>query len=305
MTQTRRTFIAGSAVAGAGLMASANVATASVKINQSGKEGVLKLSSQDWPLPGKTLEQELDFLEQNGIEGYEPGGKDLHKKVKTLQSALKGRNIKISAICAGFDGAPCSEFASVRKRSMESMKRILTAAGELESTGLIFVPAFNSQSQAGIPSARFLLVDFLNEIADHAQSAGTRLLLEPLNRHETWYVRTLADAAQICKEIDHPAIRMMGDFYHMGREEPCDYAAFLSARKYMHHVHLASRPNRKQPGYDKNDDFRDGDDFRPGFKALKEIGYQDYCSFECGCEGKKEIEMPKSIAYLKQQWKEA
>ena len=62
---------------------------------------------------------------------------------------------------------------------------------------------------------------------------------------------------------------------------------------------LASRPSRRQPGYDK------GDDFRPGFKALKEIGYRDYCSYECGIEGKKEIEIPKSIAFLKQQWNEA
>jgi len=299
MTQTRRTFLASSTLLGAGMLAGASTAKAAAPLNPSGKPGVLNFSCQEGIIPGKTLTEKLDKMQEWGFVGIEPGGGGLAKRVSEFQEALKGRNIKVSAICAGFRGVPVSEFANQRQEALESMKQILDAAGQLGSTGLIFVPAFNSQSQAGLVAARFMLLDFLHEIADHAQKAGTRMLLEPLNRHETWYVRQLADAAKICQEINHPAVAMMGDFYHMGMEEACEYSAFLSARQYLHHVHLASRPSRKQPGYDANDDFR------PGFRALKEIGYQDYCSFECGIEGKPEVEIPKTMAYLKQQWDEA
>ncbi|MGI6456471.1 MAG: sugar phosphate isomerase/epimerase family protein [bacterium] len=311
MSHTRRTFLASSAVIGAGLAAGAH-AEGGFCLNESGKEGVLRLSCQEGVAPGRSLNEKLDFLEEHGFEGIEPGGGNLHKRVDEFQKALSGRNIKVSAICAGFSGAPVSEFPEQRKRAMETMKVILEAAGALGSTGLIFVPAFNSQSQAGWVSARFLLIDFLQEIASHAEKVKCRLLLEPLNRTETWYVRQLADAAKICQEVNHPSICLMGDFYHMGREEACEYSAFLGARQWLHHVHLASRPHRKQPGYDENDDFR------PGFRALKDIGYQDYCSFECGIEGSakganneetnemnKRIEIPKSVEFLKRQWEEA
>ena len=298
MTTSRRTFLAGSAAVGAGMIA-ALPAGAAFNLNPSGTQGTLKLSCQEWLIPGKTLDEKLDKMEAWGFVGIEPGGKDLHKRVSEFDTALKNRSIRISAICAGFDGVPVSEFANQRRRAMDSMKRILEAAGQLKSTGLIFVPAFNSQSQIGPVAGRFLLVDFLREIADFAQKAGTRMLLEPLNRNETWYIRQLADAARICQEINHPAICMMGDFYHMGLEEPCEYSAFLSCRQYVHHVHLASRPARKQPGFDA------GDDFRPGFKALKEIGYQDYCSYECSIDGKPEEVIPKMVDFIRKQWEEA
>lgn len=291
----RRSFIATAATVGAAMAASSNSASSA----EATKQGELKFSCQEWIIPGKTLEDKIAFMKEHGIVGFEPGGKGLGKHVAQYKNAFKGSDIKTSAICAGFDGALISEKSHVRKQAMDSMKVILDAAGELESTGLIIVPAFNGQTLLSHVGGRYILIDLLGELGEYAVKAGSRILLEPLNRGEAWFLRQLSDAAAICKEVDSPGICLMGDFYHMGIEEPCEYSAFMSARKYVHHVHLASRPNRKQPGYDPNDDFR------PGFKALKEIGYQDYCSFECGIEGKGEVELPKSMEMLRKQWAEA
>lgn len=288
----RRAFLGAAAAGALAAGASAKPASAEAK-------GKLRFACQEWVLPFDTLEQKAEFMKKHGIEGIEPGGKGLAKRVNEFKNAFKGTDLKVSAICAGFDGVLVSEKPDVRQRAMNSMKEILSAAGELGSTGLIIVPAFNGQTQLSEVGARYLLLELLPELGEHAVKAGTRILLEPLNRREAWYLRQLSDAAAICNDVNHEGIKMMGDFYHMGVEEPCDYAAFIACRKHLHHVHLASRPNRKQPGYDANDDFR------PGFRALKEIGYGDFCSFECGIEGKKETEIPKSMAMLRQQWDEA
>ncbi|MEW6237610.1 MAG: sugar phosphate isomerase/epimerase family protein [Candidatus Omnitrophota bacterium] len=300
MSISRRNFIASGAAAGAAMMTGASKASAiEVKgVDKNGK-GVLNLSSQDGVIPGKTLEEKLDKMEKWGFVGVEFWGGKLWERVEQIESALKGRSIRVSAICAGFDGAPAAHEPSERRRAVESIKKILPAAGELGSTGLIIVPAFNSQTSLGVVGARYVFMDIASELGDAAKAAGTRILLEPLNRGESWYLRQLSDAAAICKEANNPGLCMMGDFYHMGVEEPCDYAAFISCRNYVHHVHLASRPHRKQPGYDQ------GDDFRPGFRALKEIGYQDFCSLECGIEGKPDEEIPKAVAFLRQQWEES
>ncbi|MBD3267278.1 TIM barrel protein [bacterium] len=308
----RRTFIASSAAAGAALMATDKSASAKVKINQTGKEGVLNFSFQERIAPIKTdakkdpwgaLNEKLDWMEAHGVVGLEPGGWGLDKRVDEFKKALNNRNIKISAICAGFQGSPCSHEPSERQKAKDTLAVILQAAGELDSVGVIFVPAFNNQTKLSHVGLRYMLLDFCQEMGPVAEKAGCPLLIEPLRRGETWYVRQLSDAARICQEVDHPYIQMMGDFFHMGREEACDYGAFITARDHLRHVHLGSRPTRRQPSYDPNDDYR------PGFQALKEIGYQGYCSYECGITGKnyeeKEKNLITSLNYLRQHWEEA
>lgn len=54
----------------------------------------------------------------------------------------------MSAICAGFKGFILSTDPAIRKECMDTMKEIIAAAGELGSTGVIIVPAFNGQVPA-------------------------------------------------------------------------------------------------------------------------------------------------------------
>ncbi len=259
----------------------------------------LRLSCQEGVAPGKTLAEKLDFLEQLGFEGFEPGGGGLSKRVEELQKALDGRKIRISAICAGFRGVLISDQENSRQEAIDSMKEILTAAGALHSTGLIMVPAFHGQTKLGHEEARRLLVKLLPELGDHAQKAGTRVLLEPLNRRECHFLRQVSDAAAICRDVNNPGVCVMGDFWHMTWEETSDTAAFLSAVKYLHHVHMASRKNRIMPGEDE------GDNYVEGFRGLKAIGYQDFVSFECGCKGDPKKCLTAATKLLREQWEAA
>jgi len=256
----------------------------------------LRLSCQEGIPPGKSLAEKLDFMEGLGFEGLEPGGGGLAKRVEELQKALQGRKIKISAVCAGFKGVLISEQEEVRKTAMDSMKEILTAAGALGSTGMIMVPAFHNQTKLGHQESRELLVRQLAELGDHAHKAGTRVLLEPLNRRECHFLRQVADAAAICRDVNNPGVALMGDFWHMTWEETSDMAAFIAAGKYLHHVHMAGRKDRKMPGE------AEGDNYVDGFKGLKLIGYQDYVSFECGCKGDRAKALPAAVKLLREQW---
>ncbi|MDD3107845.1 MAG: twin-arginine translocation signal domain-containing protein, partial [Alistipes sp.] len=105
----------------------------------------LKISFQEGTAPGETLAERLDFMEAHGIVGLEPQGVNLASRVEEIQNLLKGRKIKVSAICAGFRGFILSEDEAVRKEFDTTMREIIAAAGTLGSTGVIMVPAFNSQ----------------------------------------------------------------------------------------------------------------------------------------------------------------
>ena len=266
------------------------------------KKAELKISFQEGTPPGENLQEKMDYMEKLGVVGFEPGGKGLGGRVKEIKDALNGRNIKVSAICAGFDGFILSTDPAIRKQCMDTMKEIITAAGELESTGVIIVPAFNGQVPV-LPhtmETRDFLCEQFNEMGTFAAQHGTTVIFEPLNRKECFYLRQVADAASICHDINNPGVRCMGDFWHMTAEETSDMGAFISAGDYLQHVHVASRKRRSMPGEDG-----DADNYVDGFKGLKMIGYDKFVSFECGCQGDRETLVPAAVKLLREQWEQA
>lgn len=259
----------------------------------------LKISFQEGTAPRQSLNEKFDYMESLGVVGFEPGGRGLAGRVNEIQQALNGRNIKVSAICAGFGGFILAEDPAVKAEFDSTMREIIAAAGELGSTGVIMVPAFNGQTpcKPHTRETREYLCEQMHELGEFALKHNTTVILEPLNRNEAHYLRQVADAAAICRDSKSTGVKCMGDFWHMS-EETSDYAALLAAGpEYLQHVHIASRGNRKMPGENGEVDY-----YVDGFRALKQMGYDKYVSFECGCNGDKEILVPAAVELLRSQW---
>ena len=303
----RRRFITNSILGAASIAATTSgaslltsCASAEEKIVVPSPE--LRLSFQEGTAPGESLNEKLDYMENLGIVGFEPGGRNLAARVSEFQQALSGRNIKVSAICAGFDGFILAEDPKVKAEFDATMRDIIAAAGELGSTGVIMVPAFNGQKPC-MPhtlETREFLCEQMHELGEYALKHKTTVILEPLNRREAHYLRQVADAAAICRDSKSAGVKCMGDFWHM-QEETSDYAAFLSAGKeYLQHVHVASRGRRIMPGEDG-----DVDNYVEGFRALKQLEYPYYVSFECGTKGDRNQTVKAAVELLRHQWEQA
>ena len=304
MKLDRRNFlkssIAGSAVLVIGGCNS--FASAESKDNSSSENAKLNISFQEGTAPGANLNEKFDFMEEHGVVGFEPHGKPLLERKDEFIESMKGRNIKASAVCAGFDGFILSADPNIRKQCIDSMTQLIIAAGEIESTGVIIVPAFNHQMPV-MPhthETRDFLCEQFDEMGTLAKQHGTTVILEPLNRREAFYLRQVADAASICRDINNPGVTCLGDFWHMTWEETSDYAAFISAGEHLQHVHMASRKRRSMPGEDG-----EADNYVDGFRALKKLGYNKYVSFECGSQGDREVVVPAALKLLRNQWEEA
>ena len=164
------------------------------------------------------------------------------------------------------------------------------------------VPAFNGQKpcRPHTLQTREFLVEQLHELGEYALKCGTTVILEPLNRGEAFYLRQVADAAAICRDSGSAGVKCLGDFWHM-QEETSDYAAFMAAgSEYLQHVHVASRGRRIMPGEDGQ-----ADNYVDGMRALKEIGYDKYISFECGTSGDRAVTVPAAVSLLREQWSKA
>jgi len=263
----------------------------------------LKIGFQEGTLKFDTLNEKLDMMEKLGVVGFEPGGRGLLGRVDEIKQALNGRNIKVSAICAGFRGFMLSEEDGPRNECNETMREIITAAGQLGSTGVIIVPAFNRQLPVmpHTQETRDFLCKWFDELGKFAVENGTTVILEPLNRREAFYLRQVADAASICRDINNPGVTCLGDFWHMTWEETSDLGAFISGGKYIQHVHIASRERRLMPGEDGA-----ADNFVDGFRGLKIIGYDKYISFECGSKAEdRNASAVAAVELIRKQWEEA
>jgi len=198
MSITRRGFLLTSAAAAAGAAVRPN--TVAAEEAKAKPAVVQKLSSQIWIIPGKDLPERLATMEKWGFDAVELPGADnpgagltgILGNEKKYEDAIKKTRLKISAICGGKgtgDGDIVSDVVSKRAGGIESLKQLLTSAGALGSTGVIYVPAFNGGTKLGNQEIRKILVDTLPAVGEHAQKAGTRLILEPLNRKESFFLR--------------------------------------------------------------------------------------------------------------------
>jgi sugar phosphate isomerase/epimerase len=124
--------------------------------------------------------------------------------------------------------------------------------------------------------AKEQFVSIAKKIAEKASHYNITLALENLNSTETNFITTVEEALDIVKKVDHKNLRLCVDVYHMLKEgEPP--SSILKTKGYVIYCEVAEKEGRTPPGVQ-------GDDFRPYFTALKQVGYNDKIMIECRWE---------------------
>jgi sugar phosphate isomerase/epimerase len=141
---------------------------------------------------------------------------------------------------------------------------------------------------------QFILV--CTRLATVAQKHDVTLVIEPLNRAETNLINSLQEGAAVVEAVNHPNVRLLCDIYHMMREnEPA--SEIVKYGKYIRHCHIAEKETRSAPG-------TKGDDFKPYFAALKQIGYKGCISAECSWDNFA-LRLAPALEYMKRQFDES
>jgi sugar phosphate isomerase/epimerase len=229
-------------------------------------------------VPGATLEERLALLETLGYEGIQ-----IQRKTRAeigldgMKKALKGSRIEVPVWGRGVPLLVADEEG--RSRAIEETIEGMREAAELGAFGTIFVPvrqplmAPPAPPKTLIELEREVLLEQLAKLAPAAEELGVKMVLEPLNRYESHFVKQLGMAAAICREVGSPAITFMADFFHMNIEEIDMARAIEENADRLSYVHLADS-NRYEPGAGHLD-------FRAPLAALKRVGYDGWLTLEC------------------------
>jgi D-psicose/D-tagatose/L-ribulose 3-epimerase len=197
-------------------------------------------------------------------------------KYAALAERLEVLGLERLAVAARGPGeSPIAGDPAERANAVAATKANVDSAAALGATllcGPIGAPlgVFTGAAPTGEERARSL--DYLREVAPHAEERGVTLALEYLNRFEMYLTNTAGDLAALVREAGHPRVRMMYDTFHAHIEEKSPREAIQGCADVLVHVH-ASENDRGTPGSGQVD--WDGT-----FDALRAIGYDGWVVIE-------------------------
>ncbi len=148
-------------------------------------------------------------------------------------------------------------------------------ASEIGGKVIVYGSSGSRNIEEGYSKERALaqIAEFLDMAADHAETHGITIVIEPICMKEGNILRTVADGLTMAKRVNRKGIKVLADLYHVWQEnEPIQN--IVDAAEWLAHVHIAEPIKRSYPG---NDDF----DFTDFFTALKKAGYDGRISCEC------------------------
>ena len=129
-----------------------------------------------------------------------------------------------------------------QREAVDWLRQVIEAASNLGSSvvcGPLAVPVGELPGR-GFDEAEWSAgVTALKELGQIATDEGLTLALEPLNRFETFFVNTVADAVKLMDAVKQPSVGLLLDTFHMNIEEKSIVAAIRQAGPHLKHFHCS------------------------------------------------------------------
>lgn len=181
-----------------------------------------------------------------------------HINPPMVKRALEDNGLVCGSICAAMGpGRDLRGSAKEQDAALSYLKGVLDVMPTL-GCRMLAGPLYSSVGRAGVETAKAhqqqweLVVKHLSNLSMCAAEAGLQLAIEPLNRYETDFINTAAQALKMIDDVGSPSLFLHLDTYHMNIEEKDPVQAILQAKHHLGHFH-ACGSDRGTPGKDQID----------------------------------------------------
>lgn len=194
----------------------------------------------------------LDTIRGAGFEIAELGIFDFPAlDCRAVRTALEQNGLACTATSAlPEDMSLLDADPAVRHRTVEWLRRAAETVAQVGASvlaGPFYAPVGYLTGRRRTADEWSRAVDGLGQTGELIAGTGVRLAIEPLNRFETYFLNTAADALRLYQEIGHPSVGVLFDTFHANVEEKDIPAALQSLGSALYHVHL-SENDRGVPG---------------------------------------------------------
>lgn len=168
-----------------------------------------------------------------------------------------------------------SEDADVRRKTHLHLRNVVEAAAEAGAqtiAGPVYSPVGYLSGRRRTAEEWKRAVDGLLSLGDVLAANDVTLAVEPLNRFETYFLNTAADAVALAAQIDHPKIGILFDTFHANIEEKDIANGYRAIGEHLKHVHTCEN-DRGIPGSGHVD-------WKSVFQALRDLKYDGWLTIE-------------------------
>ncbi|MGC8787592.1 MAG: TIM barrel protein, partial [Anaerolineae bacterium] len=145
--------------------------------------------------------------------------------LRRMTTTLRQKGLAVSAVATGqsyyTDGLSLtSTDPTVHAKLLDRMKRFLDFLAPWQ--GLLIVGGVRgalSKEPAVQVEQRKWALEAVHHYAEYAQSVGVRVAIEPINRYETNFLNTVAEALVFADEVGLGNVVVLADTFHMNIEE--------------------------------------------------------------------------------------
>lgn len=206
----------------------------------------MNLSWSNWGFGIEPLEASCARLAANGLQFIELHGnhygEDLGYQVAETQQTLQTFGLRVSGVCGMFsrDNDLSSNSPIHQQAAIDYIRREVAFTAAMGGAYLLVVPGAVGRPVAYDESEFHRSVEALRKVADVLSSRGVKAAIEPIRAAEVSLVRSVADAVDYIKDVDHPGVQHInGDVYHMQSEEANIPLAILEAGDRLVNLHMA------------------------------------------------------------------
>jgi len=171
--------------------------------------------------------------------------------------------------------SPISDDRGVRERTKQHYRECIETAAEMGGrlmAGPFYAPVGYLPGRRRTADEWKRAVECFVDLGPALDEFGVTLAIEPLNRYETYFLNTTADAVQLCREVAHPRVGILFDTYHANIEEKRLPDAIVEAGPYLRHFHSCEN-DRGVPGTGHID-------WPAIFDSLREVNYDGWLTIE-------------------------
>lgn len=140
--------------------------------------------------------------------------------------------------------------ADLRRRTQQHVRDVVKVAADLGATlvdGPLYSPVGYLPGRRRTDDEWKWAVEGYQAVVPALDANGITLAIEPLNRFETYFLNTAADATALCDAVGHDRVGVAFDTFHASIEEKNIAEACRRVGRHLKHVQI-SENDRGTPG---------------------------------------------------------
>ncbi|MDD2971311.1 MAG: sugar phosphate isomerase/epimerase [Lachnospiraceae bacterium] len=238
---------------------------------------MLSIGMTQWVVGNESMDRSFERLNRYGYDEVEFAAEPYTLDAEVCVALMNQYGLKCHSLCGIYnDERDLTASGDTGEKAIQYLRDSVDFAVKVGAEIIIVVPSPVGRTVKpkgkSMEELRENVINNLRVAADYAKEKGIKLAIETINRYETYFINTIPDALQLIDEINHPAVGVMADLFHMNIEERSSIDSIYAAKEKLLHVHIADN-TREAAGMGQTD-------FKEILRVLKSIGYKGSLTME-------------------------